>query len=321
MSDLILHHYSRSPFSEKVRLLLGHKKLAWKSVSIPAIMPKPDLQALTGGYRRTPVLQIGNDIYCDTALIADVLEHLAPMPTLYPEPEKGMSRILAQWADSTLFWAAMAYNLQPKGAAELFAGMPPEAAKAFAEDRGKMSGSGMARLRPADAAGAYKSYLRRLSDMLDDKPFLLGSVPCIADFSAYHALWYTRRIDAVKDILDLTPAVIDWMDRIAAIGHGASTPMTADEALAVAKAAGSGAAPASRPLLSDSTFQDDHGIPRGSQVTIRAETFGLEETAGELVAASRMHYTLRRDDPRAGTVNVHFPRIGYVLKLAEAGTP
>jgi glutathione S-transferase len=315
MPDLILHHYPRSPFSEKVRLLLGHKRLAWKSVLIPAISPKPDVVALTGGYRRTPLLQVGCDVYCDTALIADVLEHLAPAPTVYPEPEKGMSRILAQWADSTLFWAAMAYNLQPRGAAELFANMPPEAAKAFSDDRAKMSGSGMTRLRPADAAGAYKSYLRRLSDMLDDKPFLLGEVPCIADFSAYHPLWYTRRIEALKDLLELTPAVLDWMDRMADIGHGESTPMTSAEAIEVARTA--------RPhtLLSDSTFQDDHGIPLGSQVTVRAETFGPEETAGELVAASRMHYTLRRTDARAGTLDVHFPRIGYVLKLAEVGTP
>ncbi|RZM02900.1 MAG: glutathione S-transferase family protein [Variovorax sp.] len=315
MPDLILHHYPRSPFSEKVRLLLGHKRLAWKSVLIPAISPKPDVVALTGGYRRTPLLQVGCDVYCDTALIADVLEHLAPAPTVYPEPEKGMSRILAQWADSTLFWAAMAYNLQPRGAAELFANMPPEAAKAFSDDRAKMSGSGMTRLRPADAAGAYKSYLRRLSDMLDDKPFLLGEVPCIADFSAYHPLWYTRRIEALKDLLELTPAVLDWMDRMADIGHGESTPMTSAEAIEVARTA--------RPhtLLSDSTFQDDHGIPLGSQVTVRAETFGPEETAGELVAATRMHYTLRRTDARAGTLDVHFPRIGYVLKLAEVGTP
>ena len=71
MADLILHHYPTSPFAEKVRLVLGYKNLAWKSVVIPQIMPKPDLQALTGGYRKTPVLQIGADIYCDTALIAD----------------------------------------------------------------------------------------------------------------------------------------------------------------------------------------------------------------------------------------------------------
>ena len=66
------------------------------------------------------------------------------------------------------------------------------------------------------------------------------------------------------------------------------------------------------------TFQDDHGIPLGSRVTVHAETFGQEPTEGELVAATRMHYTLRRGDPRVGTVHVHFPRIGYVLKKAEA---
>ncbi len=312
MADLILHHYATSPFSEKIRLILGAKKLPWKSVFIPAIMPKPDVLALTGGYRKTPILQIGADLYCDSALIADVLEHLQPEPTLYPEPEKGMSRILAQWADTTLFWAAMAWNLQPKGAAEVFGKAPPEAAKAFSEDRGKMTTGNMIRLRPADAASAYKSYLRRLSDMLDDKPYLLGEVPSIADFSAYHPLWYTRRIEAVKSILDLTPAVIDWMDRIAAIGHGTPDKFSAEDAIAVAHAG----TPAS--VLTDSTFQDDHGIPLGSAVTLRAESFGLEETAGTLVAASRMHYTLERTDDRAGTVHVHFPRIGYVLKNADA---
>jgi len=56
MSELILHHYPNSPFAEKIRLILGHKKLPWKSVFIPMIMPKPDLTALTGGYRKTPVL-------------------------------------------------------------------------------------------------------------------------------------------------------------------------------------------------------------------------------------------------------------------------
>ncbi|MBS0429635.1 MAG: glutathione S-transferase family protein [Proteobacteria bacterium] len=311
MPDLILHHYAASPFSEKTRLLLGHKKLAWKSVIIPSVMPKPELLALTGGYRRTPVLQLGADIYCDTALIADVLEHLQPEPTIYPEPEKGLSRILAQWADSSLFWAAMAYNLQPKGAAELFATLPPEAAKAFGEDRAKMSTGNMARLRPGDAAAAYKSYLRRLSDMLDDKPFLLGEVPCIADFSVYHPLWYTSRVHAVKGILDLTPAVVDWMDRMKAIGHGSLEKTTAADAVAEAKAA------TPKTVLTDSTFQDEHGIPLGSAVTIRAESFGLEETPGTLVAATRTHYTLARESEATGTVHVHFPRIGYVLKAAE----
>ena len=308
---LILHHYPTSPFSEKVRLMLGYKNLPWKSVIIPMVSPKPDMVALTGGYRKTPVLQIGADIYCDTALIADVLEHIQHLPTLYPEPSKGMARTLAQWADTTLFWTSMAFNMQPKGLAQIFDRAPPEAAKIFAEDRKAMS-AGMARQRPQDAAAAYKSYLRRLSDMLDDRPFMLGDVPCITDFAMYHPLWFTRiRTSVLADILNATPAVLDWMDRMAAMGHGTMEKFTAQDAIAVAAAS----TPAD---LQCDIFQDEHGIALGSQVMISAENFGLEPTHGELVAATRMHYTLRRTDERAGRVHVHFPRIGYSLKPAHA---
>lgn len=311
MSDLILHHYPMSPFAEKARLMLGLKGLAWKSVTIPTVMPKPDVVALTGGYRRTPLLQIGADIYCDTALIADVLEHRQPALALYPATARGLSRVVAQWADSTLFWASMGHNLSPKGAAALFARQPPEAAQAFAQDRGAMRG-GMAGLRPGDALSAYRSYLRRLSSMLDDQPYLLGELPCIADLAAYHPLWFTRHVNpAMAGVLEATPDVLEWMDRIKAIGHGTAERITSTEAIAMAAAA----TPA--PVQGEA-FQDDHGIDLGSRVTVAAESFGQEPTEGELVAATRTRYTLRRTDERAGTVHVHFPRVGYVLREVRA---
>ena len=68
---------------------------------------------------------------------------------------------------------------------------------------------------------------------------------------------------------------------------------------------------------SDEIFQDEHGIALGSQVTVAAEVFGQEPTAGELVAATRTRFTIKRVDARAGTVQVHFPRIGYVLKAVQ----
>jgi len=170
----------------------------------------------------------------------------------------------------------------------------------------------MVRLRPADATGAYKSYLRRLSDMLDAGPYLLGEVPTIADFAAYHPLWFTRkRTPSMSDILQFTPAVGEWMDRMAGIGHGTFTKSDADTAIAQA------AASVPHTLLTDSTFQDEHGIALGSRVTIAGESFGPEAAEGALVAATRTHYTLERSDPRAGTVHVHFPRIGYVLRKVE----
>lgn len=311
MTSLILHHYANSPFAEKARLLLGFKKLAWQSVIVPPVMPKPDLVALTGGYRRVPVLQVGADVYCDTALIADVLEHLQPQPTLYPEPEKGLARTLTQWADSTLFAAAMAYSFQPQGVADIFAGAPPQVVQAFQADRASMYAGQPPRMHPSDAAGALRSALRRLSDMLDDRPFLLGQQPCIADFSVYHCLWFVRRLRSINSVLNVAPAVVDWMDRMQAIGHGESQKIKPADALAAALAA------KPQSLLSDSTFQDDHGIALGSAVRLRAESFGLEETHGTLVAATRTHYTLARESEAAGLLHVHFPRVGYALRRAQ----
>jgi len=308
MTELILHHYPNSPFAEKIRLILGAKKQSWHSVTIPMIMPKPDLVALTGGYRRTPVMQIGADIYCDTALICDVLEHAAPTPALYPAAHKGMARVLAQWADTTLFTTAMAYNFQPKGALSLIP--DPEQLKNFGQDRAAMRNNAP-RMPPADATAAYKSYLRSLADMLESQPYLLGETPCIADYAVYHPLWFTRNVVPVlAGILEATPQVLAWMDKMAAIGHGTSNPMTPAAAIE--------AAHSSTPTaLAHEAFQDEHGIALGSEVVITAESFGLEPTTGQLLAATRTRYTLARTDSRAGVVHVHFPRVGFSLKKAE----
>ena len=309
MADLVLHHYKTSPFAQKIRSVLGFKQLPWQSVNIPPIAPKPDVEALTGGYRKTPILQIGADIYCDTALICDVLEHRQPAPSLSPPTHKGLARVLAQWADTTLFSTAMAYNFQPKGREQMFGTTPPGFAQAFADDRAKMVGSAP-RLRVGDATTAYRSYLRRLATMLEDQPYLVGNVPCMADFAAYAPLWFTRvNVSSLAGILDATPSVLAWMDRMAGFQQPEAGRLSSTDAIAIAAR--------STPLsVADEVFQDDHGIPLGCRVSVHAESFGLETSEGELVAATRMHLTLRRVDARAGTVHVHFPRIGYVLKAA-----
>lgn len=312
MTDLILHQFASSPFSEKLRLVLGYKKLSYKSVTVPAIMPKPDVVALTGGYRRTPFLQIGSDIYCDTALICDVLEQLQPSPTLYPTAVKPLASILAQWADSTLFWSAVTYNRGAKGAGNKFAGTLADSVEAIFEDR-KAMGFDVDWWQPADAAPAYQGYIVRLSDLLENQPYLLGQQPCIADFCAYHPLWLVHvRAPPAFDLLRDYPAVNGWVERMQAVGHSDWENLGASQAIEIA--ASSEPLPIGQGPLRNSGFQDEHGIALGSQVAITAESFGREATTGELVVATKSHYTLRRIDSRAGTVHVHFPRIGYVLK-------
>jgi hypothetical protein len=130
MTDMILHHYETSPYAEKVRLGLGVKGLAWASVEIPVIMPKPDLTALTGGYRKTPVLQIGADLYCDSQLIMRELERRHPSPSFYPAG-RGAADALAWWAEKTMFSPAVSI---------VFAKRPDTLPEGFLEDRAKFSG-------------------------------------------------------------------------------------------------------------------------------------------------------------------------------------
>src|SRR5512143_1274399 len=99
MAELIVHHYPLSFFAEKIRRILAYKRLSWRSVEQPMMMPKPDLTALTGGYRRVPVLQIGADVYCDTAAIARRIEALFPEPRVFPAEHAGVAAIIEDWAD------------------------------------------------------------------------------------------------------------------------------------------------------------------------------------------------------------------------------
>ena len=214
--------------------MLGYKGLAYRSVSVPVIAPKPDVVALTGGYRKTPFLQIGADIYCDTALIARVLEQLQPEPSLFPAAAGPMAHALAAWADSTLFWTVIPYTMQPAGLAHIFGGAPPDAVKAFAADRGAFT-AGMRRLLPHDAAAHLGTYLGRLEQQLGrGSRFLLADVPCIADFSVFHCLWYVRRAPPLAVILEPYSQLNAWFERMQAIGHGRAETTTSTEALAMA---------------------------------------------------------------------------------------
>jgi glutathione S-transferase len=304
MTELILHHYAGSPFSEKVRLILGFKKLPWRSVIVPNAMPKPDVVALTGGYRRTPFLQIGADVYCDTALMCRVIDALEPEPPLYPMAAAGIADIVAQWADTTLFWTAVPFTLQPAGAVHVMQGAAPEVMKAFAADRAQMNPN-FRRPSVADGAAALHTYLARIEHMLGDgRPFMLGALASIADFSAAQSVWFMHLAPPIAQALGAYPKVEAWYERVHAFGHGTMTKMTSTEAIAVAE---SGA-------LAPVSFTAESGLEAGDEVTVTPSDYAHDAVAGRLVGLSPREVVIERRDSRAGTVHVHFPRIAFQIK-------
>jgi glutathione S-transferase len=305
MSDLILHHYPNSPFSEKIRTMFGFKKLTWKSVMIPSIMPKPDVTALTGGYRRTPVLQIGADIYCDTALICDVLEARYPGTSIYPKDVEPLARTLAQWADYAMFWTAIPYALQPPGQAHMFGNLSPEERQAFLEDRTAFRAL-VPRMRPPEAQHGMRVYIERTESILGGKPFLLGAVPSIADFSFYHCLWFVAHAGPLASILDPFPQVRAWYERMKSFGHGTFSNLPSSAALEIARNSTT-----AEPVEFSS---DVHGFEMGEPVEVSATDYGTEPVEGVLHSMGANRMSVAREDPRAGRVVVHFPRIGFEMR-------
>jgi glutathione S-transferase len=298
-SDLILHHYETSPFSEKVRVLLGIKGAPWRSVLIPSIMPKPDLTPLTGGYRRTPVMQIGADIYLDTQIMLAEIERRLPAPRTVT----GTDWAVNLWADRLMFQTAV-----PLIFGELGAQVP----EAFIKDREQLSG------RPFDPAAMaaavpymatqFRGHAAFIEEGLADRPWLAGNRPGVADAAAFMNIWFAgRNVPATTaKLLAGLPRVLDWSERMRALGHGDRTELTGAEALEIARSAEPATPPAHDPA-------DPSGLAPGAAVVVMADDYGRDPVRGALVAATARSITIARDDPAVGRVHVHTPRVGYVL--------
>ena len=302
MTDIILHHYDTSPYAEKVRTGLGLKGLAWASVELPQIMPKPNLTALTGGYRKTPVLQIGADIYCDSQLIMRELERRHPSPSFYPAG-RGAADALAWWAEKTMFLPAVSIA---------FAKRPEVLPKGFLEDRAKFSGRNIDPVVMLAAVPNQLDQLRAHFDWLDQmladgRSFLQGRAVGLSDLAAYHPVWYLRQnFGSAAAPLDGFPRLLSWAERVAAIGHGRRSPMTSEQALDVARTATSIA-------KASTDAKDPIGRKPGQVVSVTPDDTGRDPVIGELVTSGVDEIVIRRRDPAIGEVCVHFPRAGFVV--------
>lgn len=299
MNEIILHHFDASPFAEKIRLVLGLKGLAWASVDIPMVMPKPDLTALTGGYRKTPVMQIGADIYCDTQRIAAELERRHPEPSLFPRGSAGLSMALSQWSDTAFF--------QPGAALSM--GTNTELPEDILEDRREffdfIDFSTLEQQLP-HFYSQFRAELQLVESMLGDRAaYLIGDQPGWADILGFFPLWMARgNIADAEELLQSLPRVREWELRMADIGHGRPSHMAAEEALSIARRSD---ATAEVEISAEAWPQ----LPVGSAVSVTPQDYGAVPVTGDLLRLTQTDIAIRREDPRAGEVVVHFPRLGY----------
>lgn len=308
--SIILHEYPESPYAEKIRLALKLKNLAYSRVHIPSIMPKPDLMPLTGGYRRTPVMQIGADIYCDTAIILRELEARYAMPTLKLPGHEGLAQMVAGWTDGRWFQTSVAV---------IFGAIGDSVPQEFKDDRAKMSGRDFDTEAMKQVAPMMRDQWRARLMLLEERlqggrgagsgNYLIGAKPGLVDVHAYMNVWFVMQrvpdfVEACFETATLTKA---WYERLRDVEG--QTPETIDgkTALEVAKAS----APR---LVAATTRNEQQSFAPGEPVAIAPDDYGRDWVEGELVHADSQRIILQRVSDETGPLHVHFPRAGYLVR-------
>jgi glutathione S-transferase len=303
MPEVILHHYQLSPFSEKIRRVLAFKGIPWRSVETPLLLPKAELTALTGAYRRAPVMQIGADVYCDTALIARRLEQLFPEPAILPSALAGAATIWEDWADHRLV-----HQVTPAVVVELLEAFPP----GFFEDRAKMtpnwSREAFITAGPHGLEETRQS-LDALAAHLGSSQFLLGDTFTLADAACFNPVGFLRMAPALLAEIESRPALAAWIKRIEDFGPGNFRAMSGADALGIARETEL----QDTDDIEDTTGDSVTGVTyqAGDIVSVIADDYGTETLTGKVERVRRNDMTILREDTELGTVAVHYPRAGY----------
>jgi Glutathione S-transferase, C-terminal domain len=145
------------------------------------------------------------------------------------------------------------------------------------------------------------------AQLADGRKWLGGDKAGLCDVNAYMNVWYVRSnlsdTDAMFAEFANTRA---WEARLRGVGHGRRSEVSTSAALDIA----AGATPQTVELADPG---DPSGRKPGDRVDVMPDDYGKIKVSGEIVALSAQHIAIRRHDPRAGEVVVHFPRAGFLV--------
>jgi hypothetical protein len=158
-----------------------------------------------------------------------------------------------------------------------------------------------------DCRNALRSACDHLERTFAQHDFVLGSSFSLADAAVYHNLWFVRNDAKSAALLASMPRLTAWMQRLEAMGNGKPAPMSADDALAIARE--------TRPRTDRRTDPSDpNGLAPGARIGICSDDLPSDVFEGEVLAASAQEIVILRKDRDLGEIAQHFPRAGYLIR-------
>lgn len=304
MTDaFILHHYDRSPYAEKVRLMFGVTNSEWQSLLSPPWPPRPNVDPLAGGYRRIPVAQCGADIFCDSAVIAEEVAQRTACQALSPYGLNDADQSLVSLAEGEAFFSAIVAVPKLRALTTMLMAFGPFGVSRFMKDRASLlKGGKVSRVTPERAKEVLSELFSAMASRLQHQDWLSGDAPSIVDLSVYHPLWLHANVS--RRALVAPSVVTAWFARVAEIGQGHRREISQGEAFAAARDA--------EPVVVPTSI-DEVPVALGTTVNVAPEDYGLVPVSGELAAVTDTRIIVARDTPQFGRLHVHFPRKNYSI--------
>ncbi|KAG7138030.1 hypothetical protein HYQ45_004766 [Verticillium longisporum] len=334
--ELILYHYSYSPYARRVIWYLTLRGIPYSQCVQPPILPRPDVASLGISYRRIPLLAIDGDVLLDTRLMLTELEALFPeLPRLGTTPDsapelRALERLLSTFTTETSLFSTAA-SLLPTDILS----------SAWFRDRAQFSGPSAnppseQRVRESMAAGrpAAEAEIARALDFLehillaDGRAWVLGpgAGPTLADIEAvwpFHWLYELPGALAPERFGEVRyPRVHAWIARFqaavaAAKKRGPKTPKVSGEEaakrIAAAPTTDAGGVDASDPVAVR------EGLKAGDRVVVwPTDTGSTHKDAGTLVALDRTKVVFTVEGQQGAKTRVHAPRHGFKVKKVKA---
>jgi glutathione S-transferase len=304
-THLILHQYDISPFSQKAQKMMGLKGHAWHSIEMPLIAPKPDVEALTGGYRGTPILQHGADIYVDNWMIARALDHYDP--SLRPLNGRGALQSAAAYAWSERFFMPLLQTA--------FATYKDQWDDDFRADRQQVFPNvdfNTLAVVDSERRSQVRAFVSAIAAQLTSGgDFLNGEHPDVWDVHVWGMCWMIH--SALPDLVPVVtafPAVVNWYQQMSDLGVGERSDATIELAWSQLEEGQKAPLPTT-PV--DEPLRDW----LGQQVVVGTGSADRGASTGRLLAVDGEQVVIS-SEPREGvSAQVWFPRFGYALSLAN----
>jgi glutathione S-transferase len=223
MPDVVLHQWEMSPFCNKVRRCLAHKRVAYRVVDYNGLLARKAASLTPAG--TLPVLDYDGERIGDSARIAEFLDRKHPDPPLYPR-EPGVlarMRIWEDWAAQSLYFYEIYFRMLDPVSLEraldlICTGRPRwerSVLKLVFQRRypKKLAAQGLGRLPRERVEQQFFTLIDALDTELAERKWLCGSEKTIADISVAAQLDELIRTSDLKQRILERARLKDWLAR------------------------------------------------------------------------------------------------------------